>query len=149
MFVTNEFTYTLETIIQAGAARMRIDAVPVKTNPPTRKSRLFHSMWGYIRRSLITIVRIYTMYNPLKTFMTLAFIFLLGGLTAGGRFLYYYFTIDGVTGHTQSLILAAILILTAFQIALSGLVADLVGANRKIMESVLKRVRQLESNAKK
>ena len=149
MFVTNEFTYTLETIIQAGAARMKIDAVPVNTNPPTRKSRLFHSMWSYIRRSLITIVRIYTMYNPLKTFMTLALLFLLGGLVAGGRFLYYYFTIDGVTGHTQSLILAAILILASFQIALSGLVADLVGANRKILESVLKRVRQLESDTKK
>lgn len=149
MFVTNEFTYTLETIIQAGAARLRIDAVPVRTNPPTRESRLFHSMWGYIRRSLITILRIYTMYNPLKTFMTLSLIFLLGGLAAGGRFLYFFFTVDGVTGHTQSLILAAILILASFQIALSGLVADLVGANRKILESILKRVRQLESDTKK
>lgn len=149
MFVTNEFTYTLETIIQAGAARLRIDAVPVRTNPPTRESRLFHSMWGYIRRSLITILRIYTMYNPLKTFMTLAVFFLIGGLIAGGRFLYFFFTVDGVTGHTQSLILAAILILASFQIALSGLVADLVGANRKILESVLKRVRSLESDDRK
>ena len=145
LFVTNEFTYTLETIIQAGTAKLKLAAVPVKTNPPTRKSRLFKSMWGYIRRSFVTIVRIYTMYNPLKSFLTLAMLFLLGGLAAGGRFLYYFFTTEGATGHVQSLILAAILILSAFQIALSGFVADLIGANRKILESLLKRVRSLEA----
>jgi glycosyltransferase involved in cell wall biosynthesis len=145
LFVTNEFTYTLETIIQAGAHKMALAAVPVTTNPPTRDSRLFHSMWGYIRRSFVTILRIYTMYNPLKSFLTLALLFFVGGLAAGGRFLYYYFTTEGATGHVQSLILAAILILAAFQIALGGFVADLIGANRKIIESVLKRVRRLES----
>jgi glycosyltransferase involved in cell wall biosynthesis len=149
MFVTNEFTYTLETIIQAGAQRMRIDAVKVRTNPPTRKSRLFHSMWGYIRRSFGTILRIYTMYHPLKTFLTLALLFFIGGVIAGSRFLYFFFTTQGETGHVQSLILAAILILASFQIALSGFVADLVGANRKILESILKRVRRLESEQKK
>jgi glycosyltransferase involved in cell wall biosynthesis len=148
LFVTNEFTYTLETIIQAGAAKLRLQAVPVRTNPPTRESRLFRSMWGYIRRSLITILRIYTMYNPLKTFVTLSLLFLIGGLAAGGRFLYYFFTTDGSTGHVQSLILAAILILASFQTALSGVVADLVGANRKMLESILKRVRNLESKSK-
>lgn len=145
LFVTNEFTYTLETIIQAGTAKLKLAAVPVRTNPPTRKSRLFGSMWGYIRRSFVTIVRIYTMYNPLRSFLTVAFFFLLGGLGAGGRFLYYFFTTEGATGHIQSLILAAILILAAFQIALSGFVADLVGANRKMLESLLTRVRRLES----
>ena len=145
LFVTNEFTYTLETIIQAGAAKLKLAAVPVKTNPPTRESRLFRSMGGYIRRSFVTIVRIYTMYNPLKSFLTVALLFFLGGLVAGGRFLYYFFTTDGTTGHVQSLILAAILILAAFQIALSGFVADLVGANRKMLESLLTRVRRIES----
>ncbi len=149
LFVTNEFTYTLETIIQAGAHKMKLDAVPVGTNAPTRESRLFHSMWGYIRRSFITILRIYTMYNPLKSFLSVAFVFFLGGLAAGGRFLYYFFITEGATGHTQSLILAAILILAAFQIALSGFVADLISANRKLIESVLKRVRRLEADARK
>ena len=146
LFVTSEFTYTLETIIQAGAARMKIDAVPIKTHAPTRKSRLFSSMGGYIKRSVGTIVRIYTMYNPLRTFFRAAMVFLMLGLVAAGRFLYYFFTTPGDTGHTQSLIFASIMILVAFQIALSGVVADLVGANRKLLESVLKRVRTLEAD---
>jgi hypothetical protein len=81
----------------------------------------------------------------LRSFLTVAFFFLLGGLGAGGRFLYFFFTTEGTTGHVQSLILAAILILAAFQIALSGFVADLVGANRKMLEALLTRVRRLES----
>ena len=89
------------------------------------------------------------MYNPLKSFLTVATIFLLGGLFAGGRFLYYYFTTEGATGHIQSLILAAILILAAFQTALSGFVADLIGANRKLIESILRRVRTLEATESK
>jgi glycosyltransferase involved in cell wall biosynthesis len=147
MFVANEFTYTLETIIQAGAARLKLAAVPIETNPPTRKSRLFSSMAGYIKRSANVIVRIYTMYNPLRSFMRLAALFLVAGLIPGARFLWYYFTEPGPTGHTQSLILSAILILAAFQIGLSGVVADLIGANRKLVESLLKRVRTLEANA--
>jgi glycosyltransferase involved in cell wall biosynthesis len=145
LFVTSEFTYTLETIIQAGAAQMTLAAVPIKTNPKTRESRLFRGMWSYIRRSAATIVRIYTMYNPLKTFLTLAAVFLVAGLIFGGRWLYFFFTTEGQTGHTQSLILTAILILAAFQIALFGMIADLVGANRKLLEAVLKRVRKLEA----
>lgn len=147
LFVTGEFTYTLETIIQAGAARLKLAAVPVKTNPPTRKSRLFKSTLGYVRRSMGTIIRIYTMYNPLKSFFVLASFFLLAGLAAGFRFLYYFIVNDGATGHIQSLILAAILILAAFQIGLSGIVADLISANRKLLESLLRRVRELEAGA--
>ena len=145
LFVTSEFTYTLETIIQAGAAQLTLAAVPIETNPKTRESRLFRGMWSYIRRSAATIVRIYTMYNPLKTFLTLAAVFLVAGLIFGGRWLYFFFTTEGQTGHTQSLILTAILILAAFQIALFGMIADLVGANRKLLEAVLKRVRKLEA----
>jgi glycosyltransferase involved in cell wall biosynthesis len=147
LFVTNEFTYTLETIIQAGAAKMKLAAVPVGTNPPTRKSRLFSSMFGYIRRSVGTIIRIYTMYNPLRTFLVAACVFLVAGMIPGLRFVYYFVTTDGQTGHTQSLILASILILASFQLALSGVVADLVSANRKLLESVLRRVRKLEADA--
>jgi hypothetical protein len=102
-------------------------------------------MLCYLRRSFGTIIRIYTMYHPLKSFLAVAALFLIGGLVAGGRFLYYYFTTEGATGHVQSLILAAILILAAFQTALSGFVADLIGANRKMIESVLRRVRSLEA----
>ncbi|MBW2277537.1 MAG: glycosyltransferase family 2 protein [Deltaproteobacteria bacterium] len=145
LFVTSEFTYTLETIIQAGAAQLTLAAVPIKTNPKTRESRLFRGMWSYIRRSAATIVRIYTMYNPLKTFLSMAAVFLVAGLIFGGRWLYFFFTTEGQTGHTQSLILTAILILAAFQIALFGMIADLVGANRKLLEAVLKRVRKLEA----
>ncbi|MDJ0766092.1 MAG: glycosyltransferase [Myxococcota bacterium] len=149
MFVTSEFTYTLETIIQAGAAKLKLAAVPVNTNPPKRKSRLFRSIPEYIKRSISTIIRVYTMYNPLRSFLGVATLFLLAGLIAGGRFLYFFFATEGPTGHVQSLIFAAIMILAAFQIALSGMVADLVGANRKLIESVLRRIRTLETEAAK
>ncbi len=146
LFVTSEFTYTLETIIQGGAARLRMTSVPIKTNLPTRKSRLFGNTFTYVKRSVGTIIRIYTMYNPLKTFLSVAALFLAGGLIASFRFLYFFFTEDN-TGHIQSLILAAILIIAAFQIALSGIVADLIGANRKLLDSALKRIRNLEADA--
>jgi glycosyltransferase involved in cell wall biosynthesis len=146
LFVTSEFTYTLETVIQGGAARLRMTSVPIKTNLPTRKSRLFGNTFVYVKRSIGTIIRIYTMYNPLKTFLSVAALFLTGGLIASFRFLYFFFTEDK-TGHIQSLILAAILIIAAFQIALSGIVADLIGANRKLLDSALKRIRSLEADA--
>jgi glycosyltransferase involved in cell wall biosynthesis len=146
LFVTSGFTYTLETIIQGGAAKLQIASVPVQTNAPTRKSRLFGSTWSYVKRSVGTILRIYTMYNPLRTFLTVAGFFFTAGLIAGVRFLYFFFT-ETQTGHVQSLILAAILILAAFQIALSGVLADLVGANRRLLESTLRRVRSLEADA--
>jgi glycosyltransferase involved in cell wall biosynthesis len=147
LFVTDEFTYTLETIIQAGAARLKLAAIPVDTNPPTRKSRLFGSISSYLRRSISTIIRIYTMYNPLRSFLTAALLLLTVGLIAGVRFLYFFFTTDGPTGHIQSLILTAIMIIAAFQVALFGMIADLIGANRKLIESILRRVRSLEADS--
>jgi glycosyltransferase involved in cell wall biosynthesis len=143
LFVTSEFSYTLETIIQGGAARLKMTSVPVRTNAPVRKSRLFGSMWEYIKRSAGTIIRIDTMYNPLRTFLMGALVLFAGGLVAGIRFLVFFFS-EEKTGHTQSLILAAILIIAAFQLAMSGILADLIGANRKILEAALKRVRALE-----
>jgi glycosyltransferase involved in cell wall biosynthesis len=145
LFVTSEFTYTLETIIQGGAAKLRMTSIPIKTNLPTRESRLFGNIFTYVKRSAGTIIRIYTMYNPLKTFLSVAALFLTAGLVASIRFLYFFFT-EEKTGHIQSLILAAILIIAAFQIALSGIVADLIGANRKLLDSALKRIRDLEAN---
>lgn len=143
MFVSNEFTYTLETLIQAGHAKMAVAAVPIRTNPKTRESRLFKSMTQYMRRSATTILRIYTMYRPLKAFLYVALVMFLAGGALGGRFLYYHFT-EEKTGHVQSLVLASILLTVAFMVFLVGVLADLVGANRKLLEDALVRLRRIE-----
>lgn len=143
VFVTSEFTYTLETLIQAGQANLAVSAIPIRTNPKTRESRLFRSIGQYLRRSASTIIRIYTMYRPLKAFLFLALIFFIGGTALGMRFLYFHLTEDH-TGHVQSLILAAVLLIVAIVVLLGGLLADLVGANRKLLEDALIRLRRLE-----
>ncbi len=146
MFVTSEFTYTLETLIQAGQARLAVDAVPVRTNPKTRESRLFTGTLQYLRRSAGTIIRIYTMYRPLRAFLLLASILFGLGTLLGVRFLYFHFTADQA-GHVQSLILAAVFLISAFIVLVAGLLADLVGANRKLLEDVVTRLRRLEYEA--
>lgn len=145
--VVNKYTYTLETIIQAGSNRMAITSVPIRTNPETRESRLFKSMWGYIKRSATVIIRSFMMYKPLKFFGILGSCVFLIGVIVGMRFLYYYFTGAG-GGHIQSLILSAILILTGFQTVVIGLQADIIAANRKILEDVQMRVRCLDYERK-
>lgn len=143
MTIVSEFSYTLESIIQAGKKRFAIAHVPINTNPRTRESRLFSSAWTYIKASTATIVRIYAMYEPLKVFSSIgAGIFLLGLLVAL-RFLYFYVTGTGM-GHLQSLILSSILLIVGFQVALIGLVADVISGNRKLIEDLLYRVRGLE-----
>jgi glycosyltransferase involved in cell wall biosynthesis len=145
MTIVSEFSYTLESIIQAGKKRMAIAHVPVQTNPRTRESRLFDSMYGYIKRSAATIVRIYAMYEPLKVFTYLGSAIFGAGLVLALRFLYYYFT--GFTGggrFVQSLIIAAVLMIVGFQVVLIGLVADVISGNRKLLEDLLYRVRSLE-----
>jgi len=143
MFVTSEFTYTLETLIQAGHAHLAVTAVPIRTNPKTRDSRLFRSIGQYLRRSASTIIRIYTMYRPLKAFLYLATLLFLTGTGLGARFLYFHLT-EEHTGHIQSLILAAILLIVGFVVLLGGLLADLVSANRKLLEDAIIRLRRLE-----
>ena len=145
MTIVSEFSYTLESIIQAGKKRMAIAHVPVETNPRTRHSRLFDSVFSYIKRSGATIVRIYTMYEPLKVFTYIGLtVFGVGGLGAA-RFLYYWVTSAGApVGHIQSLIFSAVLMILGFQIVLIGLVADVLSANRKLLEDVVYRVRSLE-----
>ena len=140
--VLSEYSYTLETLIQAGARRMAVEYVPVRTNPQTRPSRLMRSIPHYLTNSATTIVRAYTMYRALRIFTALGVLFILGGLFWGIRFLYFY--IIGEIGHVQSVILAAILLIVGFQILLIGLLADLIGFNRKIMEEVLFRLRRIE-----
>jgi glycosyltransferase involved in cell wall biosynthesis len=144
LFVTNEFTYTLETLIQTGHANLAICSVPVATNPRTRSSRLFRSIPQYVRRSVATILRIYTMYRPLRAFLSVAALLFVAGLGLGVRFLYFHFTATGAAGHIQSVVLAATLLLLAFTVLLFGMLADLVGANRKLLEEILLRLRRLE-----
>ncbi len=141
--VVNKYTYTLETIIQAGSNRMAITSVPISTNPELRESRLFKSMWGYMKRSASVIMRSFMMYKPLKFFSILGIIMLIIGGGIGIRFLYFLFCGTG-GGHTQSLILAAIFIIMGYQTIIAGLQADNIAANRKIIEDIQYRVRKLE-----
>jgi glycosyltransferase involved in cell wall biosynthesis len=141
MNVVSDFTYTLETIIQAGKQSVAIDHVPIRTNPMLRKSRLYRSVAGYVKRSAATILRVYTMYEPLKMFTYAGALVFALGLVPGVRFVYLYFTV-GAAGHIQSLILSAMLVILGFQIFVLGVVADLIAANRKLIENVLYRVRK-------
>jgi len=143
MNVVSEFTYTLETIIQAGTKQLAVAHVDVDVNPVTRPSRLFPNIRSYVLRSAITIVRIYALYNPLRVFVLIGGALLVGGVGIGIRFTIYYF-VDGGAGHIQSLILAAVLLITGFQAILFGIIADLVGSNRRMIEDALLRIRRLE-----
>jgi glycosyltransferase involved in cell wall biosynthesis len=141
--VLSEYSYTLETLIQAGTHHMAVEYVPVRTNPQTRPSRLMRSIPHYLANSGATVVRAYTMYRPLRVFTSLGVILILGGLVLGLRFLYFFMIGQG-GGHIQSVILTAILLIVGFQVLLIGLVADLIGFNRKILEEVLYRLRRQE-----
>jgi glycosyltransferase involved in cell wall biosynthesis len=142
--VLSEYSYTLETLIQAGARRMAVEYVPVRTNVQTRPSRLMRGIPDYLANSGVTIVRAYTMYRPLRVFTALSVLLILGGMVGVFRFLYFYIAGGGIAGHIQSLILAAVLLIVGFQVFLIGLVADLIGFNRKILEEVLYRLRRVE-----
>jgi glycosyltransferase involved in cell wall biosynthesis len=145
MTIVSDFSYTLETIIQAGKKRMAIEHVPVATNPRTRKSRLFDSLFSYIKRSSATIVRIYAMYEPLKIFTYIGLALLFVGSLPLLRFLYIYMTAYVNRGqYVQSLIIGAVLMIVGFQILLIGLLADVISANRKLLEDLVYRVRSLE-----
>jgi len=144
MTIVSEFSYTLESIIQAGKKRMAITHVAVGTNPRTRPSRLFDSMFGYIKQSGATIVRIYTMYEPLKVFTYIGGLLFLGGVAISLRFLYAYLFAPPATGMVQSLILAAVLMIVGFQVVLIGLLADVLSGTRKLLEDLLYRVRLME-----
>ena len=137
--------YTLETLIQVGARRTAVEFVPIRTNPPTRPSRLMSNLVHYLTNSGVTIVRAYTLYRPLRVFLTVGIVSVLFGIAIGARFLLYYFMGEG-SGHIQSLILTAVLLIVGFQVMLIGLVADLIGFNRKIIEEVLYRIRKLDKN---
>ncbi|MGD2178269.1 MAG: glycosyltransferase family 2 protein [Anaerolineae bacterium] len=142
--VLSDYTYTLETLIQAGARRMAVTYVPIRTNPQTRESRLIRSIPFFLMLSAVTILRFYIMYRPLRVFLSMGGAMIAGGVAIGVRFLYYFLAGQG-TGKVQSLILAAILTIVGFQVCLIGLIADLVRMNRKMLEEALYRVRWMEN----
>ncbi|MFO7801775.1 MAG: glycosyltransferase family 2 protein [Desulfovermiculus sp.] len=133
--VFNEYTYTLETIIQAGQKNMAITSVPVRVNEDLRPSRLFKSIPAYVQRSIMTIIRIFVIYKPFRFFSTIGLILITVGIVLGLRFLYAHFTQEEA-GHIQSLILAAILIISGFQTILVAFLADVLAANRKMLEGI-------------
>jgi glycosyltransferase involved in cell wall biosynthesis len=142
--ILSEYSYTLEALIQAGARQMAVEYVPVRTNPQTRPSRLMHSLPEYLTQSALTILRTYTLYRALRIFLGLGGIMVAAGVALGLRFLYFFAIGGGATGHIQSLILAAVLLIVGFQVCLIGLMADLISFNRKILEEILYRTRRSE-----
>lgn len=146
--VVNDYTYTLETIIQAGWNRTAMISMPVRTNPDLRPSRLFSSMWKYIKRSSMIIIRAFAMYKPMRFFGLIGSGFFLGGLLLGIRFLVFFFTGTG-SGHVQSLILSSALLMIGVQIFITGIQADIISGNRKLLEDVQYRVRKIECNFEK
>lgn len=139
LMVFNEYTYTLETIIQAGQKNMPIVSVPIRVNEDLRPSRLVKSIPSYIKRSIVTIFRIFIIYRPFRFFASLGLVLFGSGFVIGLKFLLSYFSGDG-DGHIQSLILAAILLIIGFHTLLIAIVADLLAANRKLLEDVRYRV---------
>jgi len=143
--VVTTYSYTVETLIQAGVRRTAIAYVPVRVNEQTRGSRLVRSNATYVKLQLATIVRTYAMYEPLRVFTILAVPVVAAGLILVGRFLYLF--LAGETGHVQSLVLGAALLIVGLQVLLNGLLADLIAANRRLVEEVLYRLRRAEADA--
>jgi glycosyltransferase involved in cell wall biosynthesis len=141
--VFNEYTYTLETIIQAGQKRLAILSVPIEVNADLRPSRLVRSIPSYVWRSLVVICRIFVTYKPFAVFTAVGTSVLLAGLLLGGRFLYHYLNGHG-EGHVQSVILAALLLGVGFFLVVGGVIADLISVNRKLLEKIDYRLRRIE-----
>ncbi len=142
--LTNQFTYTLETVIQAGAARRAVRSVPVRTNEKLRDSRLFKGIGEYVARSTGVIVRVYAMHRPLKVFTMVALPFFLTALALGLRFLYHYLVEPAVSRHVQSLVVAGVLVVVGALCLFFGLMGELIAANRRLQEETLTRVKRLE-----
>ena len=133
--VVNDYTYTLETIVQAGREKIPIVSVPIETNPAVRPSRLAKTMFGYVRTSMLTILRAYLIYKPLKAFLFLSLVPTIPGVVICIRFL-GFFLINGGAGHIQSLILACTLIIIGFVCMMIGILGDTICANRKILQDI-------------
>lgn len=144
--IFTQYTYTLETIIQAGKKGLRVAHIPITTNPRLRQSRLIRNEWDYVKRSTATIVRIYALYEPLRTFGLISLPFVLVGAGLIGRFLYFYLTgqVEGVARYVQSVFIGGTALVIGFLIFLFGVLADLVAANRALLEETLYRLKRLE-----
>jgi glycosyltransferase involved in cell wall biosynthesis len=143
MMVVSRFTYTLETIIQAGKLLVAVEDVPVRTNPVTRESRLFPSMGAYVRRNAVSIFRIYAQYEPLRVFWSLALVIGLGAVGVWIRFVVAYAEGSG-SGHVQSLILGAVLFIAAIVLWALGVIGDLLAAQRVMTQRSFERIRRIE-----
>jgi len=144
--IISEFTYTLETVIQAGKKRIMITHVPIRAYKVERQSRLFKNTYNYIKRSAISLLRIYTMYEPLKVFFYIGFLLSSLGIFLFLRFLWFYFFTSGGGGHVQSLLFGIAFLVVGVQIFLIGLVSDLIASNRKLLEQVLLRLKSKDLN---
>ncbi len=140
--ILSDFTYTLESLIQAGKQNMAVKHVQIRTNEQLRPSRLFSNIHAYVGRSITTLTVIYTLYEPLKVFFYIGTVIFSGGVIISLRFLYFYLANQG-SGHIQSLILATILLMIGFQTLMIGLLASLIGSNRRLIEDVLYRVKKI------
>jgi glycosyltransferase involved in cell wall biosynthesis len=145
--VVSDFTYTVETIISAGKKNLAIAHVPVKTNTKLRESRLFPSIRVYIQRSLVTMLKVYSMYRPLRLFTLVGGTTFLLGFVIGCRYLFFFF-MGQTEGHIQSLILSAILLIVGFQIIMMGIAAELISVNRQLLEDIQVRIKNQESRPK-
>jgi hypothetical protein len=141
--VVSKYTYTLETIIQAGKMLVAVEHVPIRTNEQARESRLFPSMWAYVRRNTVSIFRIYTLYEPLRVFLAAAAGVALIGAVIWVRFLWFFFSGEG-EGHIQSLILGSTLFIVAVQLAALGVLGDILAGSRVLQQRILERVRRVE-----
>lgn len=145
LFVHNRFTYTLETVIQAGRSGLVVKNVPISTNPKTRESRLFKSIPDYLKRAGPVMFRAYAMYRPAQTFSYLAGLLLLAGLLVAVRFAYFYLSNPSYSGYTQSLVVGVGCIILAFLVGVVALLSELLAANRRLLEEILMRTRRLDA----
>ena len=146
--VVSDFTYTIETIISAGKKNLAIAHIPVKTNTKLRESRLFPSIRVYLQRSLVTMLKVYSMYRPLRLFTLAGGTTFLLGFAIGCRYLFFFF-MGQTEGHIQSLILSAILLIVGFQIIMMGIAAELISVNRQLLEDIQVRIKKDELGEEK
>lgn len=145
--VFDKYSYTMETIIQAKAKGLRISNVLINVNPEIRKSKLVRNMFDYIRRSAFTMIRMFAIYRPFRFFAIIASLFIFLGMILGARFLWFFASGSG-TGHIQSLILTAIMLIIGFQVGLLAVIAELLSINRKLCEDIQNRIKRIELNNK-
>ena len=145
--VVSDFTYTIETIISAGNKNLAVTHIPVRTNKKLRESRLFPSIRVYLKRSLVTMLKVYSMYRPLKLFTIAGGTTFILGFAIGCRYLFFFF-MGQTEGHIQSLILSAILLIVGFQIIMMGIAAELIAVNRQLLEDIQVRIKNQEIHPK-